>query len=547
METDDTEVLQQALETPGTTPGIEGKLSGSETSRRTQIEHTLAVESENALALEERKRTQRVAPFMACLGTFAFAALPLFGGTLWAKRLLQTSLALGVIAMLVLWWLAATNRAISGWRGDAAWTMGFVCTCTNSIYFGVYSPASAMMIMAVVVFAMGNSGALAFKLYLLATATEATVAILDATGVMADPGVLSATHLPLIERIAGQVLVQSFLLAGLYIGRSARHATSVALAKMRSALHDLARRDVIAREAQDKVRRALNIGGAGRYSGAHFGSFRLAELIGHGGMGEIYLATNTETDDLAAVKIIHAHLAQDEGFVKRFLRETTLSSQARSPHIVHVLESGHDDGGPYMAMELLSGVDLAGHLSSSSSHGTMPLLELCFLAKQVGAGLDCAAQAGIVHRDIKPQNIFLAGGLLKGPTPLHCKILDFGVARVMSKGHTITQGSSLLGTPAYMAPEQAKGETVDHRADLHALAAVLYRAATGLPPFSGDTPMAILLQVAQSMPVPVSTHGLPESLNAFFDKGLAKNPDQRFQSGKELGAAFEAACGLNKL
>jgi serine/threonine protein kinase len=159
-------------------------------------------------------------------------------------------------------------------------------------------------------------------------------------------------------------------------------------------------------------------------------------------------------------------------------------------------------------------------------------------------GLDAAAKAGIVHRDIKPQNIFLAGGILAGSTPMHCKILDFGVARAMNQGATLTKGSSLLGTPAYMAPEQARGESVDHRTDLHALTAVLYRAATGLPPFAGDTAMAVMLSVVSDMPAKGSDVGLPERFDPFFAKGFAKNASERFQSGAELSAAFAEVCNL---
>lgn len=540
MESDDT-VVQQAFDQTALASGTDETVLDEE-SRRTQIEEGLALQSERALAHEERKRTQRVAPFMACLGVFAAASLPFFGGTLWAKRLLQGSLCIGVLSMVWLWWLAKCERSIDGWQADLAWSAGFLCTCANTIYFGVYSPAPAIMIMAVVVFSMGSSRSLAFKLYLLAAATELSVAALDATGIMADPGILTANHLSIVERVAGQVLVQSLLIAGYFVGRSSRLATAGAINKMQDALREVARREVIAREARDKVRRALNIGGAGRHSSSTFGAFTLAELIGHGGMGEVYRATKTGTNDLAAVKVIHAHLAEDEEFIKRFLREAKLSSAANSPHIVTVLGTGEAEGGPYMAMELLSGVDLSGYLSSSTAQGRMALDLLPTLAEHVGKGLDAAAKAGIVHRDIKPQNIFLIGGIRPGPNPMHCKILDFGVARAINQGATLTRDSSLLGTPAYMAPEQAKGAPVDHRTDLHALTAVLYRAATGLPPFSGETAMAVMLQVVKDMPAPASQAGLPTRFDAFFAKGFAKDASQRFQSGAELSAAFSAVC-----
>lgn len=538
MESDDT-VLQQAFDQTALASGTDETVLDDE-SRRTEIERSLAIESENALVHEERKRTQRIAPFMAGLGLFAAASLPFFGGTLWAKRLLQASLTLGILSMLWLWWLAQSNRTIAGRRAELAWTAGFFCTCANTIYFGVYSPAPAIMIMAVVIFSMGSSHSLAIKLYAIAATTELGIAALDATGVMADPGILTANHLPMVERVAGQVLVQSLLIAGYFVGRSARHATTAAITKMQDALRDVERRDVIAREARDKVRRALNIGGAGRHSASTFGSFKLAELIGHGGMGEVYRATHTRSNALAAVKVIHAHLAQDDDFIKRFLREAKLSAAANSPHIVSILDTGEAEGGPYIAMELLSGIDLSGYLSSASAQGTLSLEHLLCLAHQVGEGLDAAAKAGIVHRDIKPQNIFLVGGI--ETVPMHCKILDFGVARAMTQGATLTRGSSLLGTPAYMAPEQAKGEAVDHRADLHALAAVLYRAGTGLPPFAGETAMAVLLSVVNDMPVRASDAGMPSQFDNFFTKAFAKDPAQRFQSGADLSTAFALAC-----
>ena len=253
-----------------------------------------------------------------------------------------------------------------------------------------------------------------------------------------------------------------------------------------------------------------------------------------------YRASHTRSNALAAVKIIHAHLAEDDDFIKRFLREAKLSAAANSPHIVSVLDTGEAEGGPYIAMELLSGIDLSGYLSSASAQGTLSLEHLQCLARQVGEGLDAAAEAGIVHRDIKPQNIFLEGGL--ETAAMHCKILDFGVARAITQGATLTRGSSLLGTPAYMAPEQAKGESVDHRADLHALAAVLYRAGTGLPPFVGETAMAVLLSVVNDMPVQASEAGMPWQFDDFFTKAFAKDPAKRFQRGADLSAAFARAC-----
>ncbi|MCP4446127.1 MAG: protein kinase [Myxococcales bacterium] len=187
---------------------------------------------------------------------------------------------------------------------------------------------------------MGCSRTLAIVFCSLACITQAGIEVLSSTGIMADPGIMTAEGLPTIERYTGQILVQSFIVAAYIVGRLARRATVDAVDKMQEALREVARREVLAREARDKIRRALNIGGAGRYSSATFGKYKLVEVIGHGGMGEVYRATHDETSAPVAVKVIHNHLLQDGELLGRFLREAKLSSTANSPHIVNVLETG---------------------------------------------------------------------------------------------------------------------------------------------------------------------------------------------------------------
>jgi serine/threonine-protein kinase len=240
-------------------------------------------------------------------------------------------------------------------------------------------------------------------------------------------------------------------------------------------------------------------------------------------------------------------LCSDEKLLDRFLREAQLSASVESPYIVRVLDAGMVVQGPFIAMELLQGEDLATHFQVE---GLLSLSELLALATQVGAGLDAAAGAKIVHRDIKPQNLFLVDtdahpgdSQVHKHGALHCKILDFGVARVMSGQAELTQGDTILGTPSYMSPEQATGKVTDHRTDLHALAAVLYRGCTGFLPFTGENSQAVLYAVVHSMPPdPSELAGLPESLDSFFAKAFAKNPDDRYQSGLELSNALGRAC-----
>jgi serine/threonine-protein kinase len=503
-----------------------------------------SAEPRAALLHEEQERTKRVAPLMVVLGFCAMGTLPFFGGTPWAKTLLYLTLGSGMATMTWLWLLARRAIPVKEWQSNLAWAMAFSATCANSMYFGIYSPAPILMTMAVIIFAQGRSIVLARGAYVAAVLTQGSIALLDAFGVLADPGILTAEALSTFEAVAGQVLVQTLLIAAYLLGRFARKASAEALAKTQLAMRELARREVVAQEARDEIRRALNIGGTGRLSGTVFGNYQLAEVIGHGGMGEVYRAEHTTLGTLAALKIIHPHLCHDKQLLERFLREAQLSASLQSPHIVRILDAGMVSAGPFIAMEFLQGHDLASHFQDM---GLLTLEELQELAEQVGQGLDSAADAEIVHRDIKPQNIFLVDPdpdqESKPPSALHCKILDFGVARAMSGHATLTVGDAILGTPAYMSPEQANGKTTDRRSDLYSLTSLLYRACTGFVPFTGENAQAVLHSVIHHTPEPPSTRAdLPEALDAFFLKGFAKNPDDRYQSGLELSEALKRTC-----
>jgi hypothetical protein len=544
--------VQDQLASPGAS--MVSAQSGEETLvdenflRSTAKEVLGASEPKAALQHEEKARTRRVAPLMAAVALAAMACLPTFAGTPWAKTLLYVTLGASITAMLWLWWLATQSKPVPVWKTSFARSTAFSVTCAATIYFGIFSPAPVVMTLAVVIFAQHQNVTLARGTYLASALTLAIVAFLDAFHIVADPGLIQADTLSGTQRLVGQFLVQFLVLAGYLLGRFTRRSSTEALAMTQKAMRELARREVIAREALEGARRAFNIGGVGRLSGSLFGSFRLAEVIGHGGMGEVYRAEHSTLATPAAVKVLHPHLCHDENLLQRFLREAQLSASLDSPYIVRVLDAGQVAQGQFIAMELLEGQDLATYLHLE---GLLSLSELLELAQQVGEGLDAAAAADIVHRDIKPQNLFLVGieavdaraATEENPAPLHCKILDFGVARAMSGDVTLTQGTSVLGTPNYMAPEQAVGNMADHRADLHALVAVLYRACTGFVPFTGENAQAILYSVVHEMPAPPSERaGLPESLDLFFTKGFAKEPDDRYQSGQELCDALERAC-----
>jgi serine/threonine protein kinase len=224
------------------------------------------------------------------------------------------------------------------------------------------------------------------------------------------------------------------------------------------------------------------------------------------------------------------------GSIERFLREARAAGSLESPHVVRILDSSPPDGAlPYLVMEFLTGHDLAYHLRRRRR---LPPDRLQILVHQVASALDEAAGKGIVHRDIKPQNLFL----LERPSgPALWKILDFGASKLAQHKGTLTEGR-VVGTPAYMAPEQARGEVVTPLADVYGLAAIAYRCLSGRPPFSGKDLPTTLYNVCYSMPPEPSSAGdLSPAVDSVLAVGLAKSARDRFESAGELDSALTAA------
>ncbi|HWO24716.1 MAG TPA: serine/threonine-protein kinase [Kofleriaceae bacterium] len=221
--------------------------------------------------------------------------------------------------------------------------------------------------------------------------------------------------------------------------------------------------------------------------------------------------------------------------MQRFLREAQIAARLDCPHVVRVLEVGTTGAElPFIAMERLRGADLAVRLRR---HRQLGLGSAKVVAEHVALGLEAARGAGIVHRDLKPHNIFFAedGGVRRW------KILDFGVSKTGGSG-TLTKGH-VVGTPAYMAPEQARGESVDHRADVYSLAAILYRALTGHPAFTGKDVPTTLYEVVYRVPTqPSLLAQLPADVDRVLGLGLAKRPEDRFATALELARWFAAAA-----
>ncbi len=259
-------------------------------------------------------------------------------------------------------------------------------------------------------------------------------------------------------------------------------------------------------------------------------------------MGEVYAATRVVDGLEAAVKVMHADALADPRRARRFQRELRMAAAIDSPHVVRVLEVGSARAPlPYLAMERLRGCSLGSALGKRERLAPTAVVEL---AEHVARGLEAARRAGVVHRDLKPTNLFRADaavGAHEGHGNYLWKILDFGASTEADDDGTLTRGRA-VGTPGYMAPEQARGAAVDHRADIHALAACLYRALTGQPAFSGADPHAILYAVVHKMPAqPSSVAPLPLAVDAVLAVGLAKDPGQRYARATELADDLAAA------
>ena len=265
------------------------------------------------------------------------------------------------------------------------------------------------------------------------------------------------------------------------------------------------------------------------------GPYRVLKVLGAGAMGVVFHAEDPHLRRPVALKVMRPHLAASAEFHRRFLREARLAAAIEHEHIVTVYQVGEDRGVPYLAMQLLRGETLEDRLGRRAG-GRLPLPEVLRVGREIAEGLAAAHARGLVHRDIKPANVWLEER--RG----RVRIVDFGLARGSEPDAQFTQAGAVIGTPAYMAPEQATGATVDARCDLFSLGAVLYRAATGRAPFGDRDTMSILHALATRTPVPPHriVPALPRMFSGLVMRLLAKDPDDRPQSAREVVEAIEA-------
>lgn len=262
-------------------------------------------------------------------------------------------------------------------------------------------------------------------------------------------------------------------------------------------------------------------------TGARLGDFQVERLLGRGGMGEVYLATQISLNRPVALKVLRPDLLTKPTYLSRFEAEATAVAKLNHPNIVHIYTLGASDGLRYIAMEYVQGANLRDYIKKK---GALDYPLALSIMRQAGVAVGAAGELGIIHRDIKPENLLLTR---KGQV----KIADFGLCRDLDAERVnLTQTGITMGTPAYMSPEQAQGQALDHRSDLYSLGVTFYHMLAGVPPFKAETALALALKHVKDTPPSLAIHrpDVPPELDRLVLKLMAKSPADRYQSAGEM-------------
>ena len=491
------------------------------------------VDLADVLRAEEIQRTRVFFQILVALGLATGLAMPWLTGETWLRGL-AAGLALGgvVINLGVLALLREPERytaSLSTALGFALATMG-----VGIIYYiGIFSAGAMILVVGIYFFGLSHHRPTARITYATVALLYLVTSTAIAAGLVPDRALFSTDAAQPFTRWFQVVMSQLIFALTFYLARSSRRVTEGAIERVRKANLQIQKRDALLMEAKGELDRAIRASD-GRHTGTRVGDFDVGELLGRGAMGEVYRA-HDGLGRAVAVKVLSPGLVGDSRKMQRFLREAEAAAAVQSPHVPRVFGSGFTSDGetPYLAMELLEGHDLGWHLRKT---GRLSLELVVEMVEQVAKALADVREAGVVHRDLKPGNIFLVDAL-----PRRWKVLDFGLSKILWEASSLTKDHA-VGTPSYMAPEQVKGRKVDHLADLYALTAIAYRAATGVPPFSGNEIAHVLYRVLNVQPPsPADLVSLPVDMELVLAIGLAKKPEERFRDVETLAVAMRAA------
>jgi eukaryotic-like serine/threonine-protein kinase len=509
----------------GTNPSL--SLPSSTTMRDLSSE----AERRSSIDLHLRRQLWWLSSVTLVLCMSAVGSIFVLGGGDVVRRLFMASMLMNIGTGVWMGWMARTQR-MTVKNTTIAWFIISTGGCATIAYFGLFS-AVGLMAAVFIVFFVGtrDERRVVVMVYAIFALFHAVLAGLVIAGRFDDTGVL--TFIPraapggsALQLFVVEALVQLLLLVTLVASTAIRAGMVSTVRDLELRARIIGHHELLLDDAKRAFEASLRAGGGGRFS----------HLIGEGAMGEVYDAVDTRTGAPAAVKLLRRAVMEDRWIVQRFLTEARVVTSLQTDHIARVLETADPGAGlPYIAMERLHGHDLRTHMRDSAD-ARLPLDEAADLLHQVAQGIDTAHRAGVVHRDLKPSNLFRTDDGT-------WKILDFGVSKVLGEH---TAANSIVGTPNFMAPEQVKGRTVDRRADIFALGAILYYAITGKLAFQGKNLAAVAVQVTQHRPPCPSllVRGISTAVDEAIMTALAKDPRKRFTSATDFAAALRRASAV---
>lgn len=484
---------------------------------------------------EEIARTRVFFKSLAGLLVVLVGFLLVLPGPAWLRSTTAGLASSLLVLCMATVWLIGDEARYSDRLIVVVGTLGAALGVLVIYYLGLFSAAASMLAVAIFFFGLSSAAEAARAVYATIALLYLLITSCIAASVLPDHSLFSVAELPELSRWYRVVMMQVVFGLTYYLARSSRRVATGALQGAEQMRFELRQREALLAEARSELDWALRTG-EGHMSGQTLGDYRLEHLLGRGGMGEVYAAVHLLTARRVALKLLHANMLENAEYVQRFMREAQAAAAVPSEHVAEVYELGFTpNGGPFIAMELLEGHDLAYYLRRADD-GRLPVGTVVTMVDHAAGALAAVRDAGVVHRDLKPANLFLVDSL-----PQKWKVLDFGLSKIQG-GAALTREVA-MGTPQYMAPEQAQGLPVDHRADLYALAALAYRTLTGQPPFVGEDIGPLLLDVLYTQPEqPGAFVQVPVEIELVLAIALAKKPEDRFEYVEDFAAAFRAAA-----